>query len=364
MEIAEIEEGVNFSGAEDAERLSSWFVGEGAELQPLAHAVLVQPGGDVAALVQSDLLAPGATVFADASPSLAEETGVRFVAVEGGAEHAGDELIISGSLYVQVFDYGSLAYLSVAGPTVVRMTCTEDYEAFLEDADRAVQEGVWAEALGHPSVQLADLDALASPLRAVGLGRLYLTAEGRLRTSVGGQDLGHVSAGAETVRAAAQAFGGDPSLGAVVPAPLLRSGAAERPWLRRYLHALEVKRRLVEKFGPDMRISGFGGRFTSGLVALPVEAADRPLLVEAQGEIFAVRTDDFRLFRLGRGSACLFEVFSALCTEDTAESRGRAAAVAGPLLGITAEEALRAYADVEAKMCLTTAADRAAGGTV
>lgn len=359
VEFKEAEELVE---SENAERLSSWFTGEEGGPHPVAHSVLVQAGADVRALAQSDLLADGAFVFCDAPAALLEGTGLRQVAVEGGAEHAGDELIVSGNLYVQVFDYGSLPYLSVAGPTVVRMTCSEDYEAFLDDADRAVREGVWAEGLSHPSVQLADVATLTSPLRATGLGRLFVTADGQVRTGVGGQDLGPVGAGAEAVRAAVARFAGDPSLGSVVPAPLLRSGAAERPWLPRYAHALEVRRRLAEKFGTDVRISGFGGRFTPELPSPPTESADRPLLVSAGGDTYAVRTADYRLFRLGHSSARLLEVFSALCAEGAEDSRARAAAVAGRLLDLPADEALRAYAAVEAQLGDSAAHRVPAGG--
>lgn len=352
----ETKESGTHAGAGDADGLSSWFTGEQAGPRHSAHSVLLQSGADIRAVVDSGLLAPGALVFSTAVSDLPADGGLRLVEVEGGVDHSGDELVMSGSLYVQVFDYGSLPYLSVAGPTVIRVTCPEDHEAFLADADRAVQEGVWAEGFIHPSVQLADLTTLASPTKSTGLGRLYVTAEGQVRTGVGGQDLGAVGAGADAVRAALDAYGADPSLGSVVPRDTLHTGAAERPWLARYAHALEVRRRLSPKYGTDLRVSGFGGRFAAGLPALPVESAGQPLLVEARGDVFAVHPDGYRLFRLGRSSACLLEVFAALGAADTpgaADTRdavAEAAAVAGRLLDIPADDALDAYTAVKAQL--------------
>ncbi len=375
-----MQEYAELTEAEAAEQLSAWFAGEVAGARTAAHSVLVQSGGDVRAVVESGLLAPGACVFAAdahvvaAGPAeLPEGGGPRAVEVEGGVEYSGDELVMSGNLYVQVFDYGSLPYLSVAGPTVVRVTGPEDHEAFLDDADRALRDGVWSEGLAHPSVQLADLTTLVSPTKDTGLGRLYVTADGQVRTGVGGQDLGPVTAGSEALRAALDAGAGDPSLGSVVPDDVLRAGAAERPWLGRYAKALEVRRRLAPKYGTDVRVSGFGGRFTEGLPAHPVESADEVLLVEVLGDFLAVRTHDYRLFRLGKGSARLLEIFSALgatsplgatSSPDAANSTdaAHAAATAARLLDMTDDEARDAHAALTARLGLAGAPAATTGG--
>ncbi|WJV47447.1 daptide biosynthesis RiPP recognition protein [Streptomyces flavofungini] len=356
-----VKEYAELTEAGAAEQLSAWFTGEVAGARPAAQSVLVQSGGDVRALVDGGLLAPDAYVFA-APADLPEADGLRTVEVEGGVEYSGDELVMSGNLYVQVFDYGSLPYLSVAGPTVVRVTGPEDHQAFLDDADRAVRDGVWSEGLAHPSVQLADLATLVRPTKDTGLGRLYVTTGGQVRTGVGGQDLGHVTAGAEALRAALDACAGDPSLGSVVPGDVLRSGAAERPWLERYAKALEVRRRLAPKYGTDIRVSGFGGRFTDELPAHPVESAREVLLVEALGDFLAVRTDDYRLFRLGKGSARLLEVFCALGAASSPDAASRAAATAGRLLGMTDDQARDAHAAITARLDLTDAPDATTGG--
>ncbi|MFE9373209.1 daptide biosynthesis RiPP recognition protein [Streptomyces sp. NPDC006711] len=343
---------------ENAVRLSSWFAGEEGAPAAAAHSILVQSGGDVRAVLNAGLAASGAHVFSDAPSCAVEGADIQHVTVEGEVELSGDELIVSGNLYVQVFDYGSLPYLSVAGPTVVRMTCPEDYEAFLADADRAVREGDWAEGLAHPSVQLADVRTLAAPDQDTGLGRLYITSDGQVRTGIGGAGLGAVGAGATAVQAALDTYAGDPSLDSVVPRQLLSAGAAERPWLGRYVRALDVRRRLARKHGTDIRVSGFGGRFTPELPSRPVEAADQPLLLEISGDTYAVRAGDCRLFRMGRGSARLLEVFSTLRTAGTTDvtaeaAMDEAAARAGRLLGIPADEALRAYAAVAAHLAST-----------
>ncbi|MEV0449773.1 daptide biosynthesis RiPP recognition protein [Streptomyces sp. NPDC050600] len=338
-----------------ADRLSAWFSGDdtaGAR----AEAVLVQSGGDLRTLAASGLCAPGAQVFSDGPAEDLDGTGLRHVPVEGGVEHAGDELILSGGLYVQVFDYGSLPFLSVAGPTVVRVMSPEDHDAFLDDADRAVQEGAWPEGLAHASVQLADVGTLVAPARRAALGRLFVTAGGQVRTGVGGADLGAVEQGPDALLSVLADHGGDPSLDAVVPRERTVAAATARPWLERYARALDIRRRLTPKWGPDIRISGFGGRFTPGPAALPVEDATHPLLVRTADAAYAVPSAGNRMFRLGTGAALLLEVFA---TASDGTGTAEAAERAGQLLDIAPTEALEAYHGVVAGLAgRTTGAGR------
>ncbi|MEV7024528.1 daptide biosynthesis RiPP recognition protein [Kitasatospora sp. NPDC093558] len=293
-------------GSEEAARLCAWFAGGGAVGGPSSQDVLVEPGGDPSAVVSAGLLAPGAWLFAADAPGSHPE--VFQVAIDGGLEHPGDELVVADELCVQILCYCSLPRLSIAGPTVVRIACAEDHAAFLADADRAAYDGVWAAALAHIAVQLADVGTLAAPDRSPDAGRLYVTADGMVRTGVGGSDLARVEDGADAVAAALAAQGGDPALDAAVERSALLTGAALRPWLGRYLQAVEVRRRL----GGDTAVSGFGMRFTPGLPTAPVDDPTAPILIEHAGTAYAVGLDGSRLFRLERDAARLLEVYAVL----------------------------------------------------
>jgi hypothetical protein len=325
---------------EEAARLCAWFAGGSAVAGGSSGDVLVEPGGDPDAVLAAGLLPSGGRLFAASAPT--RPSPVVRIAVEGGLEHPGDELVLAGELYVQTFDYGSLPYLSIAGPTVVRITCAEDHAAFLADADLAAERGVWVEALSHAAVQLADAATLAAPDRWPGTGRLYVTAAGAVRTGVGGSDLARVEDGAAALAGALAAHGGDPTLDAVVERSVLLAGAAARPWLGRYLRAVEVRRCLSGRFGGPTAVSGFGMRLTAGLPTVPVEAPDAPLIVENGGTAYAVMNGGTRLFRLGRDAARLLEVFAALGPE----GRDGAAAEAARLFDISPARARELHRDL------------------
>ncbi|MFF3110445.1 daptide biosynthesis RiPP recognition protein [Kitasatospora sp. NPDC057904] len=327
---------------EGVDRLCEWFAGDTAPDRRNPGGVLVEPGGDVDPVLAAGLVAPGAWLFAEDADG--GGTGVPGISVGGGLAHPGDELSVADEVYVQTFDYCSLPYLSIAGPTVVRITGEADHAAFLADADRAAHGGVWAAALGHSSVHPADIGALAAPARRPGTGRLYVTTDGTVRTGIGGSDLARVEDGAEAVAMALAAHGGDPTLDGVLERSVLLAGAASRPWLGRYLRALDVRRRLAGRFGGEPTVSGFGVRLTPGLPTAPVEAVDAPLITEHDGTCYAGPADGSRLFRLGRDSARLLEVFAVL---DEAE---QAAAEAARLFQVTPSRAAELHADLTARL--------------
>ncbi|MFB1048016.1 daptide biosynthesis RiPP recognition protein [Streptomyces chrestomyceticus] len=329
-----------------AVRLGGWFSGSDMSscLPHGARIVVIQPGGDTATATAAGLVDSDTWLFSEHEPPLSCGGAVH-VPIAGGLELPGDELIVADDIYIQILDYSSLAYLSVAGPTAVRITCLEDLQAFLADADRAMCSGDWSEQLAHPSVQLADQAALADPGGRPSPQRVYVTAEGQVRTGIGGTDLAHIDAGAEAVAAALDSQETDSSLDAMIPHERLAQAAADRPWLARYLQALETRRRLTRRYGCGIAVSGFGTRFQPGLPKQPAEGAEAPLLLQLARDTYAVRTQDDRLFRLGRDAARLLEVFAVL-PEETALP------TAVNLLDMTAQQVARIRADLTARLQL------------
>ncbi len=170
--------------------LMSWGAGTPLRPAPAADAcatVLVQSSTHVAELRASGVIGAQSVVFA---PDESEAT----VAYEGSAAEPGQELVI-GEFYLQIQDYATSPYMTVLGPTLMRVFGDEDFAALLADADAAHADGTFADFAVAPAVQLGDLPGLGLGAGADGPGlRLSVDAEGTISTSTTGVALGCVGA--------------------------------------------------------------------------------------------------------------------------------------------------------------------------
>ncbi len=231
---------------------------------------------------------------------------------EGGIKEPGDELLVADELFVYTQDYLATPFLAVAGPTIVRISSVADYEAFLEDADLARTKGVFVEQLLNPAVFLADQCALGTthPCGYPSLRHLYVSASGEVRTAPGGEVLGTIASGVDDLIAAAQRLSGagDVCLNVMVPAQALDDARRQRPWLSRYLRAIEVLRGLRSDGRSGYQVSGFGRRLTEGLPGERVEPEEAALLLWNNDEHLICDTRTRRVFRLGVDAARIVEL--------------------------------------------------------
>ncbi|MFD3544165.1 daptide biosynthesis RiPP recognition protein [Streptomyces sp. NPDC058655] len=259
-------------------RLTVWAAGTDSAACPVGSGsgtgVLVLENADhLAQVLRSDLVDLHTTVFAPGHTGSSE--GPAVVGYEGSPSESGAEFSIpsdSGDFFLQLQSYGISEYMSVVGPTLVRVADPADFDAYLSDADRARQDGVFADFLTHPVIQLGDLCALGADATADGPRlRLYVNRAGELSTSPGGSRLGTLGDGLAALQAewarinGASAHPCAVSLGTVVPEAERAAALAERPWLSRYLAAVEAARRLRFDGSAVPRVSGFGHRLTAGL---------------------------------------------------------------------------------------------------
>ncbi|MFD6528721.1 daptide biosynthesis RiPP recognition protein [Streptomyces sp. NPDC060184] len=311
--------------------LRSWVTGRGL----LGDA----PGGGTAtvvledavhlpALLASDVVGPrtlvlvpvgaGETADAEESSGTPHESGAVVVGFEGSLSEPGGDASIGGALFLQVQDYGTSPYMSLLGTTLVRVAGETDFEAFLADADRARLEGEFAAFAVSPAVQLADLPALGSGETGDGpRTRLWVAADGGVCVSPLGARLGTVGDSAAALDARWAALTADDTTGAAlclttaVPEDARVSDIAERPWLARYMAALDVLRDLHVHGVTDVRVSGFGGRLVDTLeqVDAPRDADDpRAPFLAWTPEAAYVRVPGLdRTFRLGRPAAQVAE---------------------------------------------------------
>lgn len=254
------------------QHLMSWGTGDeppGTEVIDGAATIVVTDPEHVAPLVESDLVGTGTVVLA---PDAYDSAIPGVVGYDGTLDEAGGEASLGDDFFLQTQDYATSEFMSILGPTLVRIDGQEDFDLFLADADRAAEEGVFPEFAIAPALRLADVPALGNGLGIDGPDlRLYVDPDGQISTSTGGSGLGRVGDSLTTLRTAWDRANEDDStscsicLGRNVPEPARASALRERPWLGRYLTALEALRTLTLNNITDIRVSGFGGRITKGL---------------------------------------------------------------------------------------------------
>lgn len=253
--------------------LMSWGTGRG-DLVPAGAAgtatVVLESAEHLDAVLASDLVGPRTLVFVPEAQGTGEPGGQQVIGYHGSATEPGGDLAIDDDFYLQIQDYATCEYMSVLGATMVRILDGADFEAFLADADAALADGRFPTFLVEPAVQLADVAALGGPDRGDGpRTRLHVDPRGRVSTAPGGLPLGSIGdpvarlAQAWARRNGASAAPDAVALGSAVPEVLRCAAVAHRPWLGRYLAALEAVRELAARGVADVRVSGFGGRLGS-----------------------------------------------------------------------------------------------------
>ena len=248
------------------------------------------------------------------APRKADVAGARVVKYDGGLGDLEDELVVEGGLAVRREGYTAAPFVPLTCPTVVSILGPDDHESFLADADAAVASGAFEEILLHPLTVLGDLCALGSEHACAAPERLraVVDADGA-RPSLGGAAFaGELPATACTV-----------CLGAVVAGAALEAARAPRPWLSRYLRALDVLRGLGGRVQGPVAVSGFGHRFVETVPGDPIEAADAPVLVHADGEHFICDPSSRRVLRSGRDAVRVMEVALADPGPDLVEAVAR-----------------------------------------
>lgn len=339
------------------------------------RTVLLESAHSLEAVLGSGLIDAGTMVFAPAVevPENAS-TGV-LVGYEGSLTAAGDEMAIDEDFFIEAQDYAVTPFLAVAGPTLVRVTGQADFDAFVHDADRAREQGEFVPALVHPMIQLGDLCALGGAHRCAGpRGRITVDLSGRVRTAPHGMPLGEVWDGLDTLDARWSAVertvgsGCPVCLGEAVPAPVLRAAHRQRPWLSRYLHAVDALRMAAARGLPNLRPSGFARRLTPGCdghghaADMQLAGADAPLVLFDDEAAVLHEPVGGRQFRLTRQAAQLVELLVVHADQ------GAAADAAAGCLGLDRSQALGALGELErqltgAGVALPSASDRTALAT-
>lgn len=201
-----------------------------------------------------------------APAALAPHADPRTIGYDGSYLEPGDEITLDGRHTFELQDYIALPFLSVVGPTVVRQRSAAGIAAFLSDADTAWESGAFVGQLLSADVLLDSRDSFL-PADSAGdsLVRIHVTRRGEYRDGPDGLLLGKV--GEERADAEAEAAsraGRGRSFDRIVDPRVLEADLDDRPWLGRYLAALDLLR-LWGSAPERPAISGFGGHLVSAL---------------------------------------------------------------------------------------------------
>ncbi|GAA3488732.1 daptide biosynthesis RiPP recognition protein [Streptomyces cremeus] len=295
------------------DHLISWATGaplKGAP-GPGVQTLVLSDAAHVPAVVAAGLVGPSTLLLA---PD--DGTGVPAPAVgyEGSLTEPGDELSNGQDFFLQTHSYASSPYMTVFGPTVVRLTDRPDFEAYLADADRALTDGVFPDFLLTSSVVLADAGALGGshhPADGPSV-RLYADPDGYVSTTPTGAVLGTVDDSLDTLTRRFAELGPDEAaLGAVVPQDIRDQALRSRPFLPRYLKAITAMRILMAHGRTGLKVSGFGARLTPELAGAAADLDDAALPLVVHGDSGTYMVISGRLFAVRRETARALECLLA-----------------------------------------------------
>lgn len=304
--------------------LTSWCRGDIAETESdSASVIVVARPDDVDWLLTKGraLVGPSTAVIVTrlgAGPALPEA----WIAGAGTVSEVGGELRLGDDFFLQSVDYASLRYMTVIGPTVVRLTGPDDVADLFADIALAHTTGSLPPVLCNPLIEFGDHCAFGFPCSGRHLVRLHLDQTGEIRTSPFGVPLGSVTDDVQTLRERARLLETDPCVPADVAAEL---AVRELAPARLFLAALEALRTLALsaeedwRTTPEWRVSGIGFQLAEDGGPMPEGSG---LLVLVSGEHHVLfETATRRTFRTTRFVALVVELLLSERDERAAAAR-------------------------------------------
>lgn len=274
----------------------------------------------------------------------------------GEIGNEGEELELDGRLLVDQIGYEGMAFHPLTAPTLVFAATAEDHEVFLEDADLAHEDGVFADRLIAPMIVLAEPAAVVGERwtsQTLGNG-FTVRGDTILRGRAGGR-AGSREQGLDSDWAAH--VGNVDDSGGQELADAVLDTADARPWLPRYRRVLQVLRGLsAADRESGVRVSGFGFRLNSTLAPFN-EDTERPIVLTVGDETFVVDAESRRRFRVGRDVARIVESLAAAPhlgpAEAVASGLGVRTDLAAQTLQVVTEALLPAGLDLHPALSLS-----------
>jgi hypothetical protein len=242
--------------------------------------------------------------------------------VSGAFDAAGEELLVDGTLSLEIQDYVAIPFVNLVGVTVVRMTTSEDWQAFFDDAEEARRSGHFVRQLTEANAVLSERALLAATEQSVSLARLHITSDGKILSGPYGAEIGRVGDAIEDVRAKSVGTGA-----AMANCNVDVEALKANPWIPRYLAALDAWKFIPREARETTSFVGFGASLFSAASGVP--SASAPLIVQRAGEYTLLDTKSGRVFKIGVDAATIIEAISNL------RDLSAAAAVIAPALNVS-----------------------------
>lgn len=298
-------------------------VGDGQSVSDLdgSLAVVLEREEHVDALTRSGVIGTDSRVFVPGIRDSDEvDAGPVVIGYEGSLSDPGGDVQIGAHFFLQSQDYGTSEYLSLIGNTLIRIVDESDFDAFVEDADRAKRDGEFPDFATHPMVRLCDLGSLGAPgVEGGPQTRLFVDRDGGISTAPTGTRIGAVGDDLESLTSAwskinTDSFGGCAvALAGVVPEEKRQDALERRAWLGRYHVAVaglrDLRGRNIAEL-KDVRVSGFGHRLNDELDDVVETAEDgwnAPVLMWTSTSAYLHDWSSEKTFQLGHEAGRLAE---------------------------------------------------------
>ncbi|MET4622174.1 hypothetical protein ABIE18_003643 [Arthrobacter sp. 2762] len=246
--------------------------------------------------------------------------------VSGSFDAAGEELLVDGTLSLEIQDYVAIPFVNLVGVTVVRMTTKEDWQAFLDDVEEARRSGHFVWQLTEVNAVLAERALLTGiEQKNISLARLHITWDGRILSGPYGAEIGRTGDAIEDLRAESAAL--SPASAMAAPNCVDIEALKANPWIPRYLAALDAWKFIPREARETTSFVGFGASLFSAASGVP--SASAPFIVQRAGEYTLLDTKSGRVFKIGVDAATIIEAISNL------RDVSAAAAVIAPALNVS-----------------------------
>ncbi|MDR6639033.1 daptide biosynthesis RiPP recognition protein [Paenarthrobacter nitroguajacolicus] len=235
------------------------------------------------------------------------------VPVSGSFDAAGEELLVDGTLSLEIQDYIAIPFVNLVGVTVVRITTKEDWQAFFDDADEARSSGHFVPQLTEVNAVLAERGLLAGTQKNnLLLSRLHITRDGSVLSGPYGTRIGKVGDHLADLKIRAIMLRPESAVAAVYYPWDIQDSLAAKPWIPRYLAALDAWKFIPREERPTTKLVGFGTSLYGAAPSDHLPSPQAPFILTRGLDHTLLDTKTGRLFKLGPDAAVIIEAVSNL----------------------------------------------------